>query len=41
MIGGSAQLTCRPGTFLREPADDMRGLDLVMAAYDGLEGLRA
>src|SRR3954463_2562978 len=26
---------------MREPADDNRGLELVMAAYDGLEGLRA
>ncbi|WP_314221212.1 serine hydrolase domain-containing protein [Streptomyces zaehneri] len=26
---------------MREPAEDTRGLDLVMAAYDGLQGLRA
>ena len=26
---------------MREPADDTRGLELVMAAYDGLPGLRA
>lgn len=26
---------------MREPADDNRGLELVMAAYDGLKGLRA
>jgi CubicO group peptidase (beta-lactamase class C family) len=26
---------------MREPADDNRGLELVMAAYDGLTGLRA
>jgi CubicO group peptidase (beta-lactamase class C family) len=26
---------------MREPADDQRGLELVMAAYDGLPGLRA
>ena len=26
---------------MREPADDNRGLELVMAAYDGLPGLRA
>lgn len=26
---------------MREPADDNRGLELVMAAYDGLQGLRA
>src|SRR3954465_1909277 len=26
---------------MREPADDDRGLELVMAAYDGLKGLRA
>jgi CubicO group peptidase (beta-lactamase class C family) len=26
---------------MREPADDVRGLELVMAAYDGLTGLRA
>jgi CubicO group peptidase (beta-lactamase class C family) len=26
---------------MREPADDSRGLELVMAAYDGLTGLRA
>src|SRR3954451_13329133 len=26
---------------MREPADDDRGLDLVMAAYDGLPGVRA
>lgn len=26
---------------MREPAQDTRGLDLVMAAYDGLQGLRA
>ncbi len=26
---------------MREPEDDTRGLDLVMAAYDGLQGLRA
>ncbi|MDF2270242.1 serine hydrolase [Streptomyces coacervatus] len=26
---------------MREPADDTRGLDLVMSAYDGLTGLRA
>src|SRR3954465_15475064 len=26
---------------MRDPADDNRGLELVMAAYDGLEGLRA
>ena len=26
---------------MREPADDTRGLELVMAAYDGLQGLRA
>jgi CubicO group peptidase (beta-lactamase class C family) len=26
---------------MREPADDTRGLELVMAAYDGLTGLRA
>ena len=26
---------------MREPADDDRGLELVMAAYDGLTGLRA
>lgn len=26
---------------MREPADDTRGLELVMAAYDGLKGLHA
>ncbi|MFJ1806503.1 MULTISPECIES: serine hydrolase domain-containing protein [unclassified Streptomyces] len=26
---------------MREPAEDTRGLDIVMAAYDGLQGLRA
>jgi CubicO group peptidase (beta-lactamase class C family) len=26
---------------MREPADDTRGLELVMSAYDGLKGLRA
>jgi CubicO group peptidase (beta-lactamase class C family) len=26
---------------MREPAEDTRGLDLVMSAYDGLQGLRA
>ena len=26
---------------MREPADDTRGMELVMAAYDGLPGLRA
>lgn len=26
---------------MREPADDLRGMELVMAAYDGLTGLRA
>ncbi|MFH9547325.1 serine hydrolase domain-containing protein [Streptomyces sp. NPDC017435] len=26
---------------MREPAQDTRGMDLVMAAYDGLQGLRA
>ncbi|WP_326572703.1 beta-lactamase family protein [Actinacidiphila glaucinigra] len=26
---------------MREPADDTRGLELVMAAYDGLQGVRA
>jgi CubicO group peptidase (beta-lactamase class C family) len=26
---------------MREPADDVRGLELVMSAYDGLTGLRA
>ncbi|GCB46413.1 serine hydrolase [Streptomyces sp. NL15-2K] len=26
---------------MREPADDTRGLEIVMAAYDGLKGLRA
>jgi CubicO group peptidase (beta-lactamase class C family) len=26
---------------MREPTDDTRGLELVMAAYDGLTGLRA
>jgi CubicO group peptidase (beta-lactamase class C family) len=26
---------------MREPADDNRGLEVVMAAYDGLKGLRA
>jgi CubicO group peptidase (beta-lactamase class C family) len=26
---------------MREPADDNRGLKLVVAAYDGLKGLRA
>jgi CubicO group peptidase (beta-lactamase class C family) len=26
---------------MREPADDSRGLEVVMAAYDGLQGLRA
>lgn len=26
---------------MREPAEDTRGLDLLMAAYDGLQGLRA
>jgi CubicO group peptidase (beta-lactamase class C family) len=26
---------------MREPANDNRGLELVMAAYDGLTGLRA
>ena len=26
---------------MREPADDGRGLEVVMAAYDGLKGLRA
>jgi CubicO group peptidase (beta-lactamase class C family) len=26
---------------MREPADDTRGLEVVMAAYDGLKGLRA
>jgi CubicO group peptidase (beta-lactamase class C family) len=26
---------------MREPADDYRGLELVMAAYEGLTGLRA
>ena len=26
---------------MREPDDDTRGLELVMAAYDGLTGLRA
>lgn len=26
---------------MREPAQDTRGLDIVMAAYDGLQGLRA
>ncbi len=26
---------------MREPADDNRGLEVIMAAYDGLKGLRA
>jgi hypothetical protein len=26
---------------MREPADDTRGLELVLAAYDGLTGIRA
>lgn len=26
---------------MREPAEDNRGLEMVMAAYDGLKGLRA
>ena len=26
---------------MREPADDTRGLEIVMSAYDGLTGLRA
>jgi CubicO group peptidase (beta-lactamase class C family) len=26
---------------MREPADDSRGLEIIMAAYDGLKGLRA
>jgi hypothetical protein len=26
---------------MREPADDSRGLEVIMAAYDGLKGLRA
>jgi hypothetical protein len=26
---------------MREPADDNQGLEIVMAAYDGLKGLRA
>lgn len=26
---------------MREPGDDYRGLEVVMAAYDGLKGLRA
>ena len=26
---------------MREPAGDDRGLEIVMAAYDGLKGLRA
>jgi CubicO group peptidase (beta-lactamase class C family) len=26
---------------MREPAEDVRGMELVMAAYDGLAGLRA
>ena len=26
---------------MREPADDARGLEVIMAAYDGLQGLRA
>jgi hypothetical protein len=26
---------------MREPADDTRGLEIVMAAYDGLQGLQA
>jgi hypothetical protein len=26
---------------MREPADDNRGLEVIMTAYDGLEGLRA
>ena len=26
---------------LRDPADDNRGLEIIMAAYDGLTGLRA
>jgi CubicO group peptidase (beta-lactamase class C family) len=26
---------------MREPQDDTRGLELVMAAYDGVQGLRA
>ena len=26
---------------LREPAEDTRGMEVIMAAYDGLQGLRA
>jgi CubicO group peptidase (beta-lactamase class C family) len=26
---------------MREPADDTRGLEVIMTAYDGLKGLRA
>ena len=26
---------------MREPAEDNRGLEVIMAAYDGLKGLRA
>ena len=26
---------------MREPAQDTRGMEVVMAAYDGLQGLRA
>jgi hypothetical protein len=26
---------------MREPADDTRGMEVVMAAYDGLQALRA
>ena len=26
---------------MREPADDTRGLEVVMAAYEGLQGLRS
>jgi hypothetical protein len=26
---------------MREPGDDTRGVEILMAAYDGLKGLRA
>jgi len=26
---------------MREPADDTRAMEVIMAAYDGLQGLRA
>lgn len=37
--GSLQQYQVRASSQMREPADDGRGLELVMATYDGLPGL--